>query len=47
MVSSGFYKGHAIRIAVGITMLVLAASAGADTTYVPEDYAKIQWAIDL
>ncbi|MCX9029970.1 MAG: right-handed parallel beta-helix repeat-containing protein [Candidatus Methanoperedens sp.] len=39
---------YAFRIAVGITLLVLLLgdSASAATIKVPEDYAKIQWAID-
>jgi parallel beta-helix repeat protein len=41
-------EGHALRIAVGITMLVflLAGSANASTIIVPDNYASIQEAID-
>ena len=41
-------SGNFLRIAVGITLLVLLLgdSASAATIKVPEDYAKIQWAID-
>jgi parallel beta-helix repeat protein len=48
MVSNQKCIGHALRRVVGIAIffLLLVAGANAATITVPDDYAKIQWAID-
>ncbi|GFO96024.1 periplasmic copper-binding protein [groundwater metagenome] len=48
MIRNKACRGRALKVMMGIAVLVLlmAGGAGAATIYVPDNYAKIQWAVD-